>query len=115
MYDSEVSPLRVQSKLIYRQISFSAKIRGSAASIVTGFNWTCTFVVTKTFTDLISGLGSAITFWMFGAICLAGLFFVIIWVPETQGKSLEDIEKRLTGQVRRMSSIANLRPLPMAV
>ncbi|XP_023712857.1 facilitated trehalose transporter Tret1 isoform X3 [Cryptotermes secundus] len=92
-----------------------AKIRGSAASIVTGFNWTCTFVVTKTFTDLITGLGSAITFWMFGGICLAGLFFVIFWVPETQGKSLEDIEKKLTGQVRRMSSIANLRPLPMAV
>jgi facilitated trehalose transporter len=82
---------------------------------VTGFNWTCTFVVTKTFTDLITGLGSATTFWMFGTICLAGLFFVIIWVPETQGISLEDIEKKLTGQVRRMSSIANLRPLPMAV
>lgn len=30
-----------------------AKIRGSAASVATAFNWTCTFVVTKTFQDMI--------------------------------------------------------------
>jgi len=30
-----------------------AKIRGSAASVVTGFNWLCTFLVTKTFRDMI--------------------------------------------------------------
>lgn len=30
-----------------------AKIRGTAASVATGFNWTCTFIVTKTFADLI--------------------------------------------------------------
>lgn len=30
-----------------------AKIRGSAASVATAFNWTCTFIVTKTFVDLI--------------------------------------------------------------
>ena len=94
---------------------FAAKIRGSAASIATGFNWSCTFIVTKTFTDLILGLGTHGTFWLFGVVCLTGLFFVIFWVPETQGKTLEDIEKKLTGQVRRMSSIANLKPSPMAV
>lgn len=55
-------------------------------------------------------------FWMFGAVCMVGLFFVIFFVPETQGKSLEDIEKKMTGQrIRRMSSVANLKPLPMAV
>lgn len=30
-----------------------AKIRGTAASVATGFNWSCTFIVTKSFTDLI--------------------------------------------------------------
>lgn len=30
-----------------------AKIRGSAASVATGFNWSCTFIVTKTFKDII--------------------------------------------------------------
>lgn len=33
-----------------------AKIRGSAASVATAFNWTCTFIVTKTFIDMIGEL-----------------------------------------------------------
>lgn len=77
-------------------------------------------------------MGTHGAFWLFGVICLVGLFFVIIFVPETQGKSLEDIERNLTGggapasdggkrvkvpvrNVRRMSSIANLKPLPIGV
>ncbi|VVC32843.1 Hypothetical protein CINCED_3A000285 [Cinara cedri] len=99
-----------------------AKIRGTAASLATAFNWACTFVVTKTFADLLRVFGADGAFWLFGGICLLGLVFIIFCVPETQGKSLEDIERNLTGvgkgpvrQVRRMSSIAHLKPLPMAI
>ncbi|XP_055612405.1 facilitated trehalose transporter Tret1 [Uranotaenia lowii] len=87
------------------------KIRGSAASVATAFNWSCTFVVTKTFQDIISSIGSAGAFWMFGSVCVVGLVFVIAYVPETQGKSLEDIERKMMGRVRRMSSVANIKPL----
>lgn len=87
------------------------KIRGSAASVATAFNWTCTFVVTKTFADIIGAIGTHGTFWMFGSICIVGLGFVIAYVPETQGKSLEDIERKMMGRVRRMSSVANIKPL----
>ncbi|KAK3925731.1 Facilitated trehalose transporter Tret1 [Frankliniella fusca] len=93
-----------------------ANIRGSAASLATAFNWSCTFLVTLTFEGVMNGIGSHNGFWMFAGVCFVGLFFVIFFVPETQGKSLEDIEKKLTGQrIRRMSSVANLRPMPMAV
>ncbi|XP_055839093.1 facilitated trehalose transporter Tret1 isoform X1 [Episyrphus balteatus] len=88
-----------------------AKIRGSAASVATAFNWSCTFVVTKTFQDMIDVIGSSGAFWLFGSICFVGLFFVIFYVPETQGKSLEDIERKMCGRVRRMSSVANIKPL----
>ncbi|XP_012262196.2 facilitated trehalose transporter Tret1 isoform X2 [Athalia rosae] len=91
-----------------------AKIRGSAASVVTGFNWACTFIVTKTFIDIIAGIGAGGTFWLFGAITLIGLIFVIVFVPETRGRSLEEIEMRLTGPVRRMSAVANIKPMPTA-
>jgi len=101
---------------------FLAKIRGTAASLATAFNWACTFVVTKTFSDLLRIFGADGAFWFFGGICLLGLVFIIFCVPETQGKSLEDIERNLTGvgkgpvrAVRRMSSIAHLKPLPMAI
>ncbi|KAK4871730.1 hypothetical protein RN001_015854 [Aquatica leii] len=90
-----------------------AKIRGSAASVATAFNWSCTFIVTKTFVDIIHSIGPHGTFWMFSIICIISLAFVIIWVPETQGQSLEEIERKLAGiKVRRMSSAANLKPLP---
>ncbi|XP_072944082.1 facilitated trehalose transporter Tret1-like [Epargyreus clarus] len=93
-----------------------AKIRGAAASICTAFNWLCTFAVTKTFHNIIVGIGPAGTFWLFGCICFIGLFFVIVYVPETRGKSLEQIENKMTGRQtprsRRMSSIANIKPLP---
>lgn len=101
---------------------FSARIRGSAASLATAFNWSCTFVVTKTFTNMKNLIGFGGAFWLFGSICLVSMIFVVLCVPETQGKSLEDIERNMTGgtkgpvrHVRRMSSIAHLKPLPMAV
>jgi facilitated trehalose transporter len=107
------------------------KVRGSAASVATAFNWACTFIVTKTFADIIgkfewsltnlyltnfsfpptAAVGNHGAFWFFGSVCLVGLFFVIFYVPETQGKSLEDIERKMMGPVRRMSSVANLRPM----
>ncbi|XP_022228539.2 facilitated trehalose transporter Tret1 isoform X2 [Drosophila obscura] len=88
-----------------------SKIRGSAASVATAFNWSCTFVVTKTFQDMIDFMGAHGAFWLFGSICFVGLFFVILYVPETQGKTLEDIERKMMGRVRRMSSVANMKPL----
>ncbi|XP_068974263.1 facilitated trehalose transporter Tret1-like isoform X2 [Bombus flavifrons] len=90
------------------------KIRGSAASVATAFNWSCTFIVTKTYEDIVSVIGPYGTFWMFGTIVLVGFVFVIVSVPETRGRSLEEIEKRFTGPVRRMSAVANMKPMPMA-
>jgi facilitated trehalose transporter len=93
-----------------------ARVRGTAASVATAFNWTCTFIVTKTFIDLIRVAGTHGAFWIFGAICIVAMVFVRFCVPETQGRSLEDIEKSLTGRrVRRMSSVANLKPMPLGV
>ncbi|XP_073957880.1 facilitated trehalose transporter Tret1-like isoform X2 [Choristoneura fumiferana] len=93
-----------------------AKVRGPAASICTAFNWLCTFAVTKTFQNLLDLFGPTGAFWLFGSICFGGLFFVKVFVPETSGKSLEQIETKMTGRptarTRRLSSIANIKPLP---
>ncbi|XP_050313233.1 facilitated trehalose transporter Tret1-2 homolog isoform X1 [Anthonomus grandis grandis] len=90
-----------------------ARIRGPAASVATGFNWTCTFIVTKTFLLLPDCIGYHFTFWLFGAIVFLSLLFTIFFVPETRGQSLADIERKLAGiKVRRMSSVANLKPMP---
>lgn len=93
-----------------------ARIRGPAASISTAFNWSCTFVVTKTFPLIKNGLGAHFTFWMYGCIVIGALIFSIIVVPETKGISLEDIERKLTGiKVRRINSLANMKPTPSTI
>ncbi|XP_031775327.1 facilitated trehalose transporter Tret1 isoform X2 [Apis florea] len=91
------------------------KIRGTAASVATAFNWSCTFVVTKTYEDLVSHIGPYGTFWLFGTLVAIAFIFVIICVPETRGRSLEEIERRFAGPVRRTSAIANLKPMPITI
>jgi len=84
-----------------------AKIRGVAASIVTSFNWLCTFIVTKTFQDIINLMGAHGAFWLFGTIVAVGLIFVITSVPETRGKSLEEIERRFRSSTRMPNAVTN--------
>jgi sugar porter (SP) family MFS transporter len=71
---------------------FPTKIRGRAASIATSTLWTGTLVVTLTFLSLIRVLGVGGTFGIYAA--LSAIAFVFIWkvVPETRGKTLEQIQ-----------------------
>lgn len=84
-----------------------SKIRGPAASMATGLNWTCAFIVTKTFTNISLALNMYGAMWLFTIICVIGLFFVIFFVPETRGISLEEIEKKLTGGSRRVRIVGS--------
>ncbi|MGM9738202.1 MAG: sugar porter family MFS transporter [Candidatus Cryptobacteroides sp.] len=75
---------------------FPARARGLMMSISTFFLWVGSFFLTYTFPMLNSSLGASGTFWLYGVICLAGLVFVLAYLPETKGKSLEEIEKEIT-------------------
>ena len=74
---------------------FPNMIRGQAMSIATMCLWIGTFTLTLTFPALIDSLGGAITFWIYGAICVFGLVFMLMVLPETKGKSLEELENML--------------------
>lgn len=74
---------------------FPGKVRGHAAAVATAFNWACSFAVTKSFNDLIESVGAHGAFWFFGIFCFLSIFFVTLFVPETKGHSLENIEKRM--------------------
>jgi len=67
-------------------------IRGKAMGVATCANWVSNFIVTATFLNLINIFGKAGTFWLYGAIGILGIFFIWRFVPETKGKSLEEIE-----------------------
>lgn len=74
---------------------FPNRVRGIAMSVCTFALWAACFLLTYTFPLLNAGLGAAGTFWLYGAICLAGGIFIARLLPETKNKSLEEIEKEL--------------------
>jgi SP family xylose:H+ symportor-like MFS transporter len=74
---------------------FPNSIRGPAVSIAVSALWIACFILTFTFPILTQRLETAGTFWLYGGICLAGLIFIRLRVPETKGKTLEQIEQEL--------------------
>ena len=74
---------------------FPVKIRGMAIAISTFFLWVACFILTYTFPVLNESIGAEGTFWLYGGICLAGFLFIRQNLPETKGKTLEEIEKEL--------------------
>ena len=74
---------------------FPNRIRGLAISFVGLINSAVSFGVQQLFPVELAALGAATTFAIFGAIAAAGLVFVVLVVPETKGKSLEELEAQL--------------------
>jgi len=70
-----------------------ARARGTASGAATLVNWGLAFVVTKFFVSLQVIAGFDGSFWLFGIACLLAVWFVVRHVPETKGRSLEDIEQ----------------------
>jgi MFS family permease len=75
---------------------FPAKLRGRAMSVSTFCIWTGCLIVAQTFPYLLKHIGSAQTFWIYGACSAATFLAVLFLLPETKGKSLEEIEKTWT-------------------
>lgn len=76
---------------------FPSKVRGVASAVCVLTNWSMAFIVTKTFQDMMNLLTSAGTFWLFASMCITNIIFTIAFVPETKGKTLEQIEAIFRG------------------
>lgn len=72
---------------------FPNRVRGRAMSICLFFLWTSVYFVSQFFPILLQSIGSAYTFWIFMAMSVIAFLFVWKMVPETKGKTLEEIEK----------------------
>ncbi|HEX2910928.1 MAG TPA: sugar porter family MFS transporter [Chloroflexia bacterium] len=71
---------------------YPTKVRGRANSIATVANWAANLVVALTFLTLFDLIGKPGTFWLYAVIGIGTWVFSFFLVPETKGKSLEDIE-----------------------
>jgi sugar porter (SP) family MFS transporter len=72
---------------------FPNRIRGAAMAVATSALWIACFILTYTFPILNKMLKASGTFWLYAIICVAGFVFILKKLPETKGKTLEEIEK----------------------
>lgn len=71
------------------------RIRGAAMSLSAVVLWIGNFSLTFTFPSIKESLGWSMNFWLYAMICIAGFLVIYYRLPETKGKSLEQIEKEL--------------------
>jgi sugar porter (SP) family MFS transporter len=67
-------------------------VRGTAMSVTLFANWGMGFVVSLTFLSLLQALGTSGSFWLYAGLCAVTVVFAARFIPETRGRSLEDIE-----------------------
>ena len=79
---------------------FPNTIRGAAVAIAVAFQWIFNFIVSSTFLPMynmslgsMENFGHAFTYGLYGVICILAALFVWKLVPETKGKTLEDMSK----------------------
>jgi MFS family permease len=71
---------------------FPNSVRGAAMAVATSALWIACFALTYTFPILNNLLKASGTFWLYAFICLSGFLFVLKKLPETKGKTLEEVE-----------------------
>ncbi|KAG8187253.1 hypothetical protein JTE90_019146 [Oedothorax gibbosus] len=88
---SEMSPIRGRSLI---------------CGLGTAFSWLFVFIITKTFLQIEDLVGDFGAYWIYSGFCLLACFFTLYFIPETKGKSLEEIENHFAG------GDPQLKPLP---
>jgi SP family galactose:H+ symporter-like MFS transporter len=72
---------------------YPLRVRGLAEGTAAGANWTFNLLVSITFLTLVELLGPSWTFWIYGLLAVAAWLFSYYLVPETRGRTLEEIEQ----------------------
>jgi MFS transporter, SP family, galactose:H+ symporter len=71
---------------------YPLEVRGRGTGLVVMIQWAANLAVSLTFLLLIHAIGKPATFSLYAGLCLLALLFTVAWVPETKGRSLEQIE-----------------------
>lgn len=74
---------------------YSLRFRGVCGGIAATANWVSNLIVAQSFLSLTQAIGISLTFLFFGTISVVALLFVMVFVPETKGLAIEEVEKML--------------------
>ena len=120
--------------------SLFGRVRATANAIVICMGFILGFVMSKTFVDLINAIHARYssylnfkvsgnfshksffnritvlhdsgTFWLYGAVCLVGSFYTIFFVPETKGKTIEEIQQMFSAspeEIRKGAAVTKVQ------
>jgi MFS family permease len=70
---------------------YPLRIRGVAMGVATMTNWSFNLLVALTFLVLVDSLGPSFTFWLYALVSISSFLFSYYLVPETKGRTLEEI------------------------
>ncbi|XP_011869616.1 PREDICTED: solute carrier family 2, facilitated glucose transporter member 8-like [Vollenhovia emeryi] len=86
---------------------FASNVKAKASSITVFVCWLLAFIITKFSSNLeVAFNGMFATFWMFGGFCILSILFTVLLLPETKGKTLQQIQDELSG-VTSTTSVEN--------
>ncbi|KAF5269944.1 hypothetical protein FQR65_LT05743 [Abscondita terminalis] len=77
---------------------FPTEIKSIASAAAGTFNWFMAFIITKFYGDVRVAIGGDATFYIFAGVCVFATVYNCILVPETKGKSLEQIQRELNNE-----------------
>lgn len=77
---------------------FPSRYRSVLGPASSSFSLLCTFIVVRSFPAMKNRMGSDGAFWLFLSSTIVGLIFIYFLLPETKGKSLEEIERLFSGK-----------------
>lgn len=72
---------------------FPAETRSILSGITVGLSNLNMFIVVKTFPSLTNMVGDSGTFWLYSSFCFVMILYTLVWIPETKGRTLQDIEQ----------------------
>ncbi|XP_012234489.1 solute carrier family 2, facilitated glucose transporter member 8 [Linepithema humile] len=86
---------------------FSSNVKAKASGITVSICWFLAFLITKFSSNMDEAIGQYATFWMFAGFCVLSIIFTVLILPETKGKSLQQIQAELNGKPFHTSDIEN--------
>ncbi|NXD75252.1 GTR10 protein, partial [Halcyon senegalensis] len=75
---------------------YPAGIRGRAFAFCNSFNWAANLLISLSFLDLIDAIGFSWVFLLYGLMGIMAVIFIYLFVPETKGQSLEEIDQQFS-------------------
>jgi len=73
--------------------AFPSHVRGRGVAVATAINWFAAWLVAQTFLTLVDAISTEGTFLLFAGFCVVTFMYVRWFLPETKGKTLEEVQR----------------------